>query len=120
MAGELSHFEIPAADVERAKTFWSGLLGWSFDRWDGSKEYWQTAASGGAAGGLFPTRDLEHNALIVSFRVDDLDASLARAHELGGSCDERRGIPGIGWYTRCRDTEGNLFALFQPDESAST
>ena len=30
MAGKLVHFELPAADAERAKGFWSGVFGWEF------------------------------------------------------------------------------------------
>ena len=30
MAGKLVHFELPAEDVSRAKSFWSGVFGWSF------------------------------------------------------------------------------------------
>ena len=30
MAGKLVHFEIPAADAERAKGFWSAVCGWEF------------------------------------------------------------------------------------------
>src|SRR5205085_5445507 len=30
MAGKIVHFELPAADVARAKSFWGGLFGWQF------------------------------------------------------------------------------------------
>ena len=29
------HFELPAADVERAKGFWSGVFGWTLPAWTG-------------------------------------------------------------------------------------
>ena len=28
MAGKIVHFELPAADADRATAFWSGLFGW--------------------------------------------------------------------------------------------
>jgi predicted enzyme related to lactoylglutathione lyase len=54
---------------------------------------------------------------IVYFAVEDIDAAIARARELGGSADNKQPIPTIGWYARCKNTEGNPFSLFQSDES---
>ena len=31
MPGKLVHFELPARDATRARDFWSGLFGWSFN-----------------------------------------------------------------------------------------
>ena len=28
-------------------------------------------------------------------------------------------IPGVGWFTRCTDPEGNEFSLFQSDEGVT-
>ena len=28
-------------------------------------------------------------------------------------------VPGVGWLAYCRDTEGILFGLLEPDESAA-
>ena len=36
------HFELPAADVERARGFWSGVFGWTFAGMDGPFEYLMT------------------------------------------------------------------------------
>jgi hypothetical protein len=47
----------------------------------------------------------------------DIDASIARARELGGSAEDKQPIQGGGWFARCGDTEGNNFWLFQSDES---
>ena len=57
--------------------------------------------------------------LIIYFDTDDIESSIARVRELGGSADDRQPIPGIGWFTHCKDTEGNAFSLFQSDESAN-
>jgi predicted enzyme related to lactoylglutathione lyase len=32
---------------------------------------------------------------------------------------DKQAIPGIGWFTYCRDTEGNVFGIMQPDQAAS-
>ena len=54
---------------------------------------------------------------IVYFDVDEIDVALARVREFGGSADEKHPIPGIGWFARCKDTEGTEFSLFQSDRS---
>jgi uncharacterized protein len=117
MAGEVNHFEIPAPDIERTKSFWTALLGWSFRRWEGDSEYWLIDGAG-VPGGVYPSG--EDRGVVVSFRVDGLDDSLARLRELGGSvAGQKRAIPGVGWFARCDDPDGNHFGLFESDESAS-
>jgi predicted enzyme related to lactoylglutathione lyase len=49
--------------------------------------------------------------------TDDIDATLAKVREAGGSGEEKQPIPQTGWFARCKDTEGNSFSLFQSDES---
>jgi hypothetical protein len=49
---------------------------------------------------------------------DDIDADLAQVRELGGEADDKQPIPSIGWFARCKDSEGNEFSLYQSDESA--
>jgi predicted enzyme related to lactoylglutathione lyase len=34
------HFEIHAADPERAIAFYQALFGWEFSRWEGPRPYW--------------------------------------------------------------------------------
>jgi predicted enzyme related to lactoylglutathione lyase len=33
------HFEIHAGDPERAVTFYQSLFGWTFQKWEGPREY---------------------------------------------------------------------------------
>ena len=54
---------------------------------------------------------------IVYFDSQDIDADLARVRELGGQAEEKQPIPGVGWFARCTDTEGNPFSLFQGDDA---
>ncbi|HZO63315.1 MAG TPA: VOC family protein [Gaiellaceae bacterium] len=116
---KLVHFEIPAADVDRAKSFWGDLFGWRFSSWDGPLDYHVTEAGGGPGGAVFPSDD-PGSGPIVYFAADDIDAAVAKVHELGGTVEQdKQPIPGIGWFARCRDTEGNRFSLFQSDERAA-
>jgi hypothetical protein len=66
---------------------------------------------------IYPDADTAGSGPVVYFGTSDIDASIAKARELGGSADDKQPIPSIGWFARCVDTEGNRFSLFQPDES---
>jgi predicted enzyme related to lactoylglutathione lyase len=56
---------------------------------------------------------------IVYFDTDNIDQSIKDVRAGGGTADAKTPIPHIGWFTRCKDTEGNAFSLFQGDESAT-
>jgi predicted enzyme related to lactoylglutathione lyase len=121
MPGKIVHFELPAEDDERGKAFWSGLFGWEFnDAGVPGMRYWLTQAGGEPAGALYPSEDLVAQGPIVYFDTDDVDASVARVRELGGQAEDKAPIPGVGWFARCHDSEGNPFRLFQSDESAGS
>lgn len=120
------HFEIHAAQPERAIAFYSGLLGWKFTKWDGPMPYWMivTGPEGtpGINGGLLPrpggapAEGLAMNAYVCTVDTPDLDAALARAATLGGALAlPKMQIPGVGWLAYVKDTEGNLFGLLQPE-----
>jgi predicted enzyme related to lactoylglutathione lyase len=117
VAGNLVHFELGAKDTSRAKQFWSSLFGWSFGDSSGPVEYHMTDA-GGAPGGAIYRSQSDERGPIVYFDVDDLDATLDRVRHLGGAVELGKSpIPGVGWFARCTDTEGNRFSLFQSEPS---
>jgi hypothetical protein len=109
------HFELPSADTDRAKGFWGGLFGWTFAGMDGSFEYFMTQGEE-PTGGIFKSDDAGSGP-IVYFNTENIDAGLAKIRELGGAADDKQPIPRMGWFARCKDTEGNSFSLFQSDES---
>ena len=117
MAGRLTHFEIPAEDTARAREFYSGLFGWTYDTWDGPVEYHQL--QGEPSGAIYPKQGGEPGPRIW-FDTDDVDAHIERVRELGGEASDRDAIPGVGWFTICKDTEGNEFGIVQSDPTAGT
>jgi predicted enzyme related to lactoylglutathione lyase len=117
MAGELVHFEIGASDVERAKSFYGPLLGWSFESYGGPMEYTIVKAGDGPGGGLYKT-DTPGGNPVVHFAVADIDASLVQVSELGGEAGEKTPVPTMGWYAVCKDGDGNGFSLWQADAGA--
>jgi predicted enzyme related to lactoylglutathione lyase len=117
LAGRLIHFEIPAEDVDRAKRFYASLFGWSFGGWDGPVEYYMTEAGGQPGGAVYPRQGSEPGPRIW-FDTDDLDAHIDQVRKLGGEATERQPIPGVGWFTLCKDTEGNEFGIMLSDPGA--
>ena len=120
MPGRLVHFEMPAEDDARATRFYGDLFGW----------HWNTAEMGpgfnyhmvqfdeDTGGAVYRSPDGVRGP-IVYFDTEDIDAAVARVRELGGDAEDKEAIPGVGWFARCKDTEGNPFSLFQSDRSVA-
>jgi uncharacterized protein len=111
------HFEIPAQDTGRAVKFWGGLFGYEFQSMDGPIEYHMFQTGENEGGAVYPQQQGE-TGLISYFNVEDIDAARQKVEELGGKAEGKEPVPGMGWYARATDTEGNEFSLWQSDENA--
>lgn len=107
VSSPVSLIEFPADDPERARRFWTGVLGITLDdRKEGEGEGWQTH-TGQAEFGLHARgRGPGDTVSIPYFTVPDLGDALAMVAELGGSVIH----PGERWAI-CRDSEGSPFGL---------
>jgi predicted enzyme related to lactoylglutathione lyase len=105
-------FELPAADSERARTFYGGLFGWQFQPF-GEQDYHVSYDAGGAVYGA-PGK----TGILAYFGVAEINDARGRVEELGGTAGEVEEIPGIGLYAYCTDTEGNPFGLYQAGDAA--
>lgn len=115
------HFEIPAADPERASKFYQKVFGWKFDKWAGPMEYWMviTGADGapGINGGLMRNTTVKTTTNTIG--VESVDAAVKSATNAGGKLVMPKSpIPGVGYFAYCEDTEGNLFGVMQADTNA--
>ena len=116
MGKRVVHLEFPAQDLERGKKFWEGVGGWEIkDSGMPGMQYlmWQEGDQGG---GVYSMEGQSGTTLYLG--SDDIDADLAKVKELGGDAEDKQPIPKIGWFARCKDSEGNAFSLFQGDENA--
>ena len=68
----------------------------------------------GQGGAVYPS---ESEGLLAYFDSDDIEATLAKVREGGGTADDKQPIPHVGWFAHCTDTEGNTFGVFESDES---
>jgi uncharacterized protein len=114
---KIVHFEVPASDTGRAKEFWGSLFGVEFQTYEGPVEYHMFQNDDQTGGGVYPRQEGEQG-LITYFAVDDIDAARGRIETLGGKSEDKAPVPGMGWFARAEDTEGNAFSLWQSDENA--
>jgi predicted enzyme related to lactoylglutathione lyase len=115
MAGEMSFFSIGVGDAARGAAFYGELLGWGFEEVRGGL----VIQGGGVAGGIHGGDP--GASPYVFFRVDDLDAALARLEELGGAREPAGEDHGdgdqearFGRFALCRDDQGSAFGLHEP------
>lgn len=123
------HFEIPAADVGKLKTFYEGLFGWKiFTAPMGGMEYWlihtvPTDEKGmplkpGVNGGLFQKAPQQEGMKQVNYiAIESIDESLKDVEKLGGKVlVPKQQVPTVGWIAVAMDPEGNQFGLLQPEQ----
>jgi predicted enzyme related to lactoylglutathione lyase len=118
MTGELAFFELGVADTQRGRAFYESLFGWRFETGPSGNGYAVTAPNvpGGMHGGDPGATPY------LFFRVDDMEAAIARVRELGGEVDETNvegdeaSIARFGRFKLCRDDQGSAFGLHQPPD----
>ena len=118
MAGQMVHVEIPAGDTGKAREFWGGLFDWKFEEYPGSPSEYHTTRFSDTQGGAIMGAEGNERGARVYFDVDDINAANSRVGELGGSAGEAMPVPTMGWFSICKDTEGNEFGLWQNDPNA--
>lgn len=114
------HFAINADDVQRARQFYEGVFGWSFEPW-GPPDYYQVKNAGdGLLGALQERRDIAPGVRAAqfetSFGVADLKATIAAIEAGGGRIVmQPYRIEGVGELIYFEDTEGNFVGAMQYD-----
>jgi predicted enzyme related to lactoylglutathione lyase len=118
------HVEFPATQPKEAAAFYGELFGWKHEEYQGG--YWMFDTGNGTSGGgynpvgtsgLFEVKPGE---VLVYVNTDDIEASLARAEELGGkTVAPKSPIPGMGYYAVFADPTGNKVGLYTNDPTAT-
>lgn len=119
-------FEIPADNIERARSFYGALFGWKIEPFPGPArhlmEYWHIDTGGGddtPDGGLMKRQHPQHQGITNYVAVTSVDQSAAKVQELGGKiCMPKTAVPEMGYFVLCQDTENNTFALWEKNENA--
>jgi predicted enzyme related to lactoylglutathione lyase len=115
------HFEIPAADPDRAAAFYKKAFGWKIEKWPGPMDYWMvnTGVEGapGINGGLMRNDNVK--TVTNTIGVEHLEKSIETVLGAGGKLImPKTPIPTVGYFAYCQDTEGNLFGIMQADPGA--
>lgn len=112
--GTVIWFEIWVSDLERAKSFYTGMFGWKYEplaEYD-AEAYWQILAGDAAAvnGALVgsPDRDTpKGRTSLLYMHVKDLEESADRARRLGGTVVQGR--------TKISDSGGSFAIVADPE-----
>jgi len=122
MSGRVVHFEVPFDDGDRARAFYQNVFGWTIMP---MPEMSYTMVSTGPMGEQGPSEPgyigggmMERNELfrgpVITMDVDDIDATLAKVEELGGTTVRpRQEVGQMGFAAYFTDPEGNLTGLWQ-------
>jgi predicted enzyme related to lactoylglutathione lyase len=120
------HFEIPADDLDRAKTFYGSVFGWDLQTMamaDGEytsvvttpvDEQTYAPTEPGAINGGMRQRDERTPTPVITIDVDAIDDALKEIEASGGSTvAPRTAIPGMGAFAYFKDSEGNVLGLWE-------
>lgn len=118
------HFEMVADDPARCQKFYESVFGWKIQKWEGPQDYWLISTGEekepGIDGGLAKRGDSPlPQAVVNTVDVDSVDQIIKNVEAAGGEIIMPKGpVPGVGWLTYFKDTEGNIFGAMEADESA--
>jgi uncharacterized protein len=122
MANSVTHFEIFASDVERARKFYEHVFGWTFEV-AGPPDFYLIATGPASDPGLTrgliakrrgPAAQGALNAFRCTISVQSINDSVAAIQAAGGTL---RGsiadVPNVGKVAEFADTEGNIACVMQ-------
>jgi uncharacterized protein len=84
MANNVVKWQILSTNPEEAAKFYASLFGWRVDS-KNKLGYRELKTPAGIDGGIWPAPPEAHDFVQLFIEVDDLDAAIAKALELGGS-----------------------------------
>jgi predicted enzyme related to lactoylglutathione lyase len=117
--GDITHIDIPADDLSRARQFYGTVFGWSIQEVPGYEGYPMWQAPNKISGGGLAQREgaLAHPRSYVE--VDSIEEALAAVEANGGRVVVPKSpISPTSWYAAFEDTEGNQLGLYEGTTSA--
>jgi uncharacterized protein len=113
--GALCWNELASPDVDASREFYSGLFGWQIEPYEGAGQpYWVIQNDGRGNGGVREnSQPGPPPHWLVYFACEDLDASIAKVEELGGTNHMGPMDIGIAQIAVVGDPQGAMFCLYQ-------
>lgn len=125
------HFEIHAKDADKVQQFYSEVFGWQITNLGEQMGNYRMVVTGedgadakwpGINGGITPRHGDSPqngqavNAYVCTISVDNLDNYIEKVLKAGGSMAlDKMQVPGVGWLAYCKDIDGNIFGMLQPE-----
>ena len=103
--------ELATPDPARARDFFGELLGWTLEPEESG--YGVIKNSGALNGGIRPPQDGEPTHWLVYFTAENVDDTIKKIRETGGSVIAGPMDTPVGRVAAVRDPQGAAFALFQ-------
>jgi len=111
MADQVVWFEVVGKDGNALRSFYSDLFGWQFSE-PGDMDYGMVEGSNGGIGGGVGSGPDGHSHLTFYVGVDDPQAALDKAVQLGGKVvTEVTEIPNMVTFAMFEDPEGHLVGI---------
>jgi predicted enzyme related to lactoylglutathione lyase len=121
--GSLAWNELAARDIDAAKRFYEAVFGWQAEtNAYGDTSYTEWKLDGRSVGGMiemneqWPAEIPAH--WMVYFAVEDIDAAVARAQELGGKVAVEPTDTPVGRFAVLNDPHGAVFSVIRLSRAA--
>jgi len=118
--GKIVNFHLPADDVDRAAKFYREIFGWEFAAVEGSPVPYlvhEPSDNGAGIPAAITARTDIVKAPTPTIDVPHIDQAMLDIAMKGGQQGRVRDIPGIGRFGYAIDSEGNIIALIQREQS---
>ena len=116
MANPFCYTELHSRDAKKSLEFYRRLLDWKFSEPQETPvgPYVEIHPGEGTEAGLMTAQGGAPSHWLTYIRVDDLEASVRKARELGATVlVDWAEVPNTGWFASLADPTGAQFGLFQ-------
>ena len=118
------HFDVPADDIQRAKTFYETVFNWEITRVPGPMGYYNIGTKDDqgtpSLGGGMGQRGDPSQKITNYIGVSSVDDYIKKVKDHGGTIImPKTTIPGFGYLATFIDTEGNPMGLWETDPNAT-
>jgi predicted enzyme related to lactoylglutathione lyase len=124
--GKFIWYDLMTSDPQAARDFYSQLIGWGTQEWEGDQAYTMWTNQQTPLGGVMelPEEAREAGApphWMAYVAVDDLEATVTKVTEAGGSVlHPATEVPGAGSFAVLTDPQGAAFAIYRSANEESS
>lgn len=125
MTGRFVWYELMTTDTKSAIAFYTDVIGWKTQQFEGSaspEPYFMWVGSQGPLGGVYPlTQEAKKMGVppmwMAHVEVEDVDGRAIEAAQLGGTVQmQPKDIPEVGRFAIITDPQGAAISIFKPSQ----